>query len=100
MARLITKDRFDLEQDILNTWDLKRDIETFLQMYCDNPQPMTEDQVYNYLFSIANVLDLRMERMWDTFSQCFELDEYASDEAIEARMKLFNEQRKKKGKKK
>jgi uncharacterized LabA/DUF88 family protein len=104
MARMITKTRITLEEDILKLWNIKEDLETFLQMYCDNPQPMTEDQVYNYLHSISNVLDLRMERLWDTFCQCFELDEYANEEAIAARIKMWQdsqkqEKPKKKGKK-
>jgi hypothetical protein len=88
MARVVTKNRINLEEDILSLWSIKEDIDTFLKVYCDHPHPMSEDQVYNYLYSIGNVLDLRMERLWDTFSQCFELDEYASDEALEARAKL------------
>ncbi len=104
MARVITKNRITLEEDILKIWDIKTDIETFLQMYCDNPQPMSEDDVYNYLHSISNILDLRMERLWDTFCQCFELDEYASEEAIAERIKLWQDSQeqdkpKKKGKK-
>jgi hypothetical protein len=104
MARMITKSRVNLEEDILNIWTIKQDLETFLQMYCDSPQHMTEDQVYNYVYSIGNILDLRMERLWDTFCQCFELDEYATDEAIAERIKLWQDRQeqekpKKKGKK-
>ena len=100
MGRLITKTRFDLEQDILNVWDLKKDIDCFLQMYLDAPQPMDDDTVYNYVHSIACMLDLRMERMWDSFCQCYELDQYASDEAVALREKLLEGTKKKKGKKK
>lgn len=101
MARIITKNRFDMEQDILSIWDLKKDLETFLELYCDRPKPMTEDEVYNYVYGIANTLDLRIERLWDSFCQCFLLDEYATDEAMEARQKVFESNfEQKKGKKK
>lgn len=100
MGRLITKTRFDLEQDILNAWELKKDLDSFLQMYLDAPQPMDDDTVYNYVHSIACILDLRMERMWDSFCQCYELDQYASDEAVALREKLLEGTKKKKGKKK
>lgn len=101
MARLITKTKFDLEQDIVNAWDLKKDLDSFLQMYLDAPQPMDDDTVYNYVHSIACILDLRMERVWDSYCQCFGLDQYASDEALALREKLLEGINKpKKGKKK
>jgi hypothetical protein len=70
------KTRFHLEDDIQAVWTTKEDILTFLTMYADRPQHMTEDDVYNYLFGIANVLDLRMQKLWDTYKQHFKLDEY------------------------
>lgn len=91
MARITTKTRFDMEQDILSIWDLKKDLETFLELYCDRPEILTEDQVHNYIYGIANTLDLRIERLWDTFCQCFKLDEYATDEAMAAREKLMDD---------
>lgn len=103
MARLITKNKFDLEQDIVNVWDLKKDLDSFLQMYLDAPQPMDDDTVYNYIHSIACILDLRMERVWDSYCQCFELDQYASDEALALREMLLagtSEKKKKTQKKK
>ena len=70
------KTRFDLEDAIMRVRDIEGDIEAFLQMYSDNPIPMTEDDVWNYLSGIKHVFSLRNCILWDTFKQVHKLDEY------------------------
>jgi hypothetical protein len=50
---------------------------------------MTEDQVINGLLAISNAFELYWERLFDTYKQVWELDEYASEEAKAYREKLL-----------
>jgi len=76
---IMSKTRFDLEQDLLSLNSTTDDLDNFLQMYYDAPTKMTEDDIYNYVFGIRNVLKLRFEKAWDTYLQHFELDAYAKN---------------------
>jgi hypothetical protein len=42
---------------------------------------MTEDEVWNHVFSIECLLDLHCEKLMDTYCKVFQLNQYASDEA-------------------
>jgi hypothetical protein len=74
------KNRFDLEQDLLDVSAICKDLDLFLEAYSDLPTKMTEDQVFNYVFGIRNVLHLRFEKAWDTYCRVFEIDGYADKE--------------------
>ena len=74
------KTMFDLEDDIQKVWSVKEDIELLIWRYVDHPAHMSADEVWNHLAGIASRLDLYCEKLWDTYCQKFELDEYASDE--------------------
>jgi hypothetical protein len=60
---------FDLEQDILQAWGLKEDINTFLQKYMDSPSPLSEDDVANYLMALMHMTELRCSKAFDTFEK-------------------------------
>ena len=72
----MTKSRFDLEQDLLDVSATCKDIDLFLEAFYDSPTEMNEDDVFNYVFGIRNILHLRAEKAWDTYCQVFELDRY------------------------
>jgi len=72
----MTKNRFDLEQDLLRIQDICQDIDLFLEQYLDGPKALTEDEVANLVYGIRSVLQLRSEKAWDTFCQVFKVDEY------------------------
>ena len=59
-------DRFDLEQNIMQCWNVCDDIQLFLDMY-DN---MDEDQRMNYLIGLKQMYQLKFERTWNNFEQC------------------------------
>ena len=59
-------DRFDLEQGIMQCWNVCEDIQLYLDMH-DN---MTEDQHMNYLIGLKQMYQLKFERTWDTFEKC------------------------------
>ena len=95
-------DYFDLETVIHQAWQTSEDLDLFIKSYYDGPRPMTEDQVFNIVFGIKELNDMRMEKLFDTYRKIFELDEYASDEVKAYREKVMSQlfQPKKKGSKK
>lgn len=72
----------DLEDAITSVWAVKEDLDLFLWRYMDHPAAMTEDEVWNMVAGISSVLDLRCEKLWDTYCRKFELDQYATSEAL------------------
>lgn len=56
-------DRFDLEQNIMQCWNVCDDIQLYLDMY-DN---MDEDQRMNYLIGLKQMYQMKFERCWNSF---------------------------------
>ena len=59
-------DRFDLEQNIMQCWNVTDDIQLYLDMY-DN---MDEDQRMNYLIGLKQMYQMKFERTWNNFEDC------------------------------
>jgi len=59
-------DRFDLEQNIMQCWNVTDDIQLYLDMY-DN---MDEDQRMNYLIGLKQMYHMKFNKLWDTFEYC------------------------------
>jgi hypothetical protein len=59
-------DRFDLEQNIMQCWNITDDIQLYLDMY-DN---MDEDQRMNYLIGLKQMYQMKFERLWNGFETC------------------------------
>jgi hypothetical protein len=59
-------DRFDLEQNIMQCWNVCDDI----QLYLDMHDKMDEDQRMNYLIGLKQMYQMKFERCWDSFEQC------------------------------
>lgn len=55
--------RFDLEQSILQTWNVCDDI----QLLLDQWEGMDEDQKQNYLIGLQQIYQMKFERLWDNF---------------------------------
>jgi hypothetical protein len=91
--------RFDLESAIMTAWQTSDDLDLLYKHHGDHPVPMTEDEVSNALWGIKVLHDMRMEKLMDTYSRKFELDQYCTDPVkLAAREQLFGT--KKKGNKK
>ena len=57
--------RFDLEQNIMQCWNVCEDI----QLYLDMHEAMTEDQRLNYLVGLKQMYQLKFEKTWNTFEE-------------------------------
>ena len=83
------KDRFDLENDIMEVWAIKDLISTLTWRMFDHAELMNEDNIMNHLHAIETVLDLRCKKLNDTFEQVFQLNDYAPDYIKEERAKML-----------
>lgn len=97
-----TKTRFDVEDAIDQVAQTLHDMDAFICMYIDSPHTLSEDEVWNYLDGIRNVLKLRVGVLWDAHRQREHIDGYGTlDEVVAQRTMAQAEQvPKKKGKKK
>lgn len=83
--------KVDFECRIHQVWGVKEQVDLLLWRYMDHPEIMTEDEVANQLLAISCTLDLYCEKLFDDYKKHFELDEYASPEAIARREELFSQ---------
>ena len=58
-------DRFDLEQDIMNCWNVVEDIQTIY----DRLDYADQDQVMNSLLGLQTLYQMKFEKMWETFEK-------------------------------
>jgi len=66
------KNRFDLEQEILECWNVVKDIENFYHAQ----ENMTEDQQMNYLLGMQEMYEIKFNKLWETFEQCVKRNEF------------------------
>jgi hypothetical protein len=59
-------DRFDLEQNIMQCWNVCDDI----QLMLDHWDKLDEDQKQNYLIGLKQMYHMKFETLWDTFEKC------------------------------
>jgi hypothetical protein len=69
MKTLDKIDRFDLEQDIMNCWQVVEDIKTLTKRYLDGPV-MSQDEVANVLIGLESLYQIKFEQLFGTFEQC------------------------------
>ena len=72
------KDRFDLEQEILRTTNYADDLRTVVEnMLNDSIEGITDvDKYANAIEGVAILIEMQSNKMFDTMSQCFKLDNY------------------------
>lgn len=56
-------DRFDFEQQLLDCWNVTKDLELYLNQH----EGMTEDQKLNFLIGVKAIYDAKFEQVWQTF---------------------------------
>jgi hypothetical protein len=75
-------DRFDLEQDILKVWGISDLIEEFMRQHIDGPQPFTDDEFFNKLNGIKEILNMNSQRLWDGFELMLKKRHFKTREEI------------------
>jgi len=59
------KTRFDLEQEILDCWNVTKDIDTLLEAVME--KELTHDKISNILLGIKELYELKFDRTFRTF---------------------------------
>lgn len=60
-------DRFDFEQQLLDCWNITKDIKTVYEGICDSSPPMTDDQTVNALMGLETLYELKFNKLWSMF---------------------------------
>ena len=63
-----TYDTFNLEEEIMNVWQTKDDLDAIAERHYDDPDgPMTEDEIANDLIGLAELHETRCKKLWKVF---------------------------------
>ena len=81
---IATKDRFYVEDCIQQVETTVQDIDTLIERYVDRPDPLSEDEMWNYLEGIKCVLKLRVDALWNAHRQREHIDGYGTIEEVMA----------------
>jgi len=68
------KDRFDLEDEISSLYSLSVNLETLREGILE--YDLEKDEIVNALQGINVLLTLQTNKLMDTMTQCFKLDQY------------------------
>jgi hypothetical protein len=74
------KNRFDLEQEIMNCWNVTADMDN-LYSYIMNGEENAEfdrDKAANILLGLIQLYDLKFNKLFNTFSDCVKTGEFKS----------------------
>lgn len=63
-------DRFDLEEQMLNCWNVTEDINILTEGVME--QDLTKDQIANALMGLEQMYELKFNKMWNTFTKLIE----------------------------
>jgi hypothetical protein len=84
------KDRFDLENDIMNIWAIKDQVNIMMWRFFDHPELLSEDEQMNHIMAIEYAIELNCAKLMDTYCQVFQLNEYATAEMKALREQVLN----------
>ena len=60
--------RFNLEEEILNVWHTKDDLDDIMERVFDDPGgPMTEDEIGNLLIGLSELHNTRCKKLFHVF---------------------------------
>ena len=59
------EDRFDMEQAIMNCWNIVEDIKLISRM--NDIRPLTEDELMNALLGLETLYDFKFQVLFKTF---------------------------------
>jgi hypothetical protein len=84
----MNKNRFDLENEIMNLYGSVSDIQTVADMIYDSNINYTPDRTHTVLSGLAEVLEAKVAKLEQVFVEVFQLNEYAPEEVKEYRKQL------------
>lgn len=66
-------DRFDLEQQIMECWNITKDIQLLRVTISD--KIVTQDFQENYLLGLETIYETKFEKLWETFEKCIRAEQ-------------------------
>lgn len=66
-------DRFDLEQQIMECWNITKDIQLLRETISD--KIVTQDFQENYLLGLETIYETKFEKLWETFEKCIRAEQ-------------------------
>lgn len=79
--KIMKKDRFDLEQDIMNAWNTATDID-LAHKYIEGIDTNQADKIANILSGLHEMHELRMSQLWDTFELLIEQRAFSDNQSV------------------
>ena len=61
--------QFDLEQHIMQCWDIVDDIKVVYTTHLDGDKPLTEDELANIFIGMEYLYDIKFKRLMSTFEK-------------------------------
>lgn len=80
-----------IEEKIMRVWATSDDLEDFIMQYYEGSERMTDDEVFNTIWGLKELHDIRVKQLFDVFKRTFQLDEYSPPEVKELRERIFRE---------
>jgi len=71
----MSKDRFDLEQEIMQCWNLVDEIKMISSYHFDK-RKLTDDELANILIGLQELYQLKFETLFETFEECLRKKEF------------------------
>lgn len=68
------KNRFDMEQEILDCWHVTDDIDVLMEAVME--KDLSTDNIVNVLLGMKDLYHLKFQRLFDTFEQCIKEDAF------------------------
>lgn len=81
-----------IEDKIMRAWSTSDDLEDFIMQFYEGTKTMTNDDVFNIIWGLKELHDIRCQQLFEVYKQVFQLDEYNPD-AVD----FFNRQYDKEG---
>ena len=60
-------DRFDFEQQLIECWNITKDIKTLYEAVGDRDPAMSEDEISNVLIGLESLYELKFDKLWQMF---------------------------------
>lgn len=68
-----------IEDKIMRAWSTSDDLEDFIMHFYEGRKRMTEDEVFNVIWGLKELHDIRCQQLFEVYKQVFQLDEYNPD---------------------
>lgn len=77
------KNRFDLEQEIMECWNITSDIDDVYSYVMNGDGELTptdRDKVANILLGMSQLYELKFNKLFNTFEECVKVGEFKTIE--------------------